>query len=82
MTGKNPHAYLQPGSPPVNGEDYRDFARTGGSLEFFVMNDITVVVSTQKPPVDGFETRQEGIHAMDEGIAQGIAEIRAMEKGR
>jgi hypothetical protein len=81
MTGKDPHAYLQPGNPPVNGGDYRDFARTGGSMELFVMNDITLVTSPQKPPFEPFEEQRSGVHAMDENITREIAEIRAMEEG-
>jgi hypothetical protein len=82
MTGKDPHAYLQPGNPPVNGGDYRDFARTGGSMELFVMNDITLVTSPRKPPFEPFEEQRSGVHAMNETITREIVEIRAMEEGR
>jgi hypothetical protein len=80
LSGKTPHTYLQPGSPPIQGEDYRSFARDGGSLELFVSNDITLVVADGKPPFDAFETEREGVHAMKEDVATQIAEIRAAER--
>jgi hypothetical protein len=81
MTDMTPHAYLQPGSPPVRGEDYRDYVRTGGSLPHFVTNDITLVATSGKPPFEVFETKRSGVHAMDENVTEQIAEIRAMERG-
>jgi hypothetical protein len=79
MTGMDPHAYLSPGNPPVKGEDYERFARSGGSLPFFIKNDITLVVAAGKPPFEVFETQKDGVHTMDEDIAAEIAEIRAAE---
>jgi hypothetical protein len=82
MTGKDPYTYLAPGSPPINEEDYRDYARSGGSLEFFVMNDITLVATPGKPPFEEFDRQREGVHTMDQNIAQEISEIREMADDR
>ncbi len=80
MTGMTPHAYLQPGSPPVNGEDYDSFARTGGAMELFILNDITLVVAEEKPPFEEFATQREGVHTMDEQITREILEIRRSQE--
>jgi len=79
MTGKTPHAYLNPGSPPVNGEDYREYAEAGGTPSFFISNDITLVVTSGKPPYGLFVTTQYGVHQMEEPIAEEIAQIRSLE---
>lgn len=80
MTGKNPYTYLSPGTSPINGEDYREYVRTGGDAEFFITGDITLVATTGKPPLDIFETEREGVHLMEEEIAKEISHIRAAER--
>ncbi len=76
VTGKQPHAWLNPGQPPVNGEDYDRFTETGGTLEFFVLNEITLVVSERKPPIDEFIPLAEGVWGMEPDKAQAIYELR------
>lgn len=82
VSGKEPHAVLAPGAPPVRGEDYLRFAQTGGSLEFFVLNDITLVISTGKPPFDEFVELAPGVWGLKPEIAHEIAMIRAEERAR
>lgn len=79
MSGKDPHAYLNPGSPPINGEDYRRYAETGGSLRFFITNDITTGVTSGKPPFEEFHNVRDGVWVMNETLANEIAEIRERE---
>lgn len=81
LTGKYPHTVLLPGTPPGNEADYIEFSRTGGTLEFFVKNDITLVLSTLKPPIPEFlPTQMDGVWVMHPAIANEIHEIRELER--
>lgn len=82
LTGKEPHAWLAPGWPPARGEDYVLFSRTGGTLEFFLLHDITLVISDLKPPFPEFVTLAPGVHAIDPKVAKELAEIRNLNPER
>lgn len=82
MSGKYPLAVLLPGQPPVNGHAYDDYVQTGGTLEFFVMNDVTLVATTDGPPFAEFVKLGPGAWGFRPDIAHEIAEIRAAERAR
>lgn len=81
MSGKEPHTFLAPGAPPARGEDYDRFVETGQTAEFFILNDVTLVLSTRKPPHDFFVQLGPDVWGVKPEIAREIAAIRA-EEGR
>lgn len=80
LTGMYPHAWLMPGTPPNRGEDYEMYASTGGTMAFFIDNDITLVATRGKPPYEEFVPLAGDSWAMRPDLARQIAEIRALER--
>lgn len=82
MTGKHPYSFLIPGGAPIHGTEYDLVLATGGTLEFFILNDITFVIDPQVPPPAPFEPIGDGVWALPPEVAQEIASIRAIERAR
>ena len=77
VSGRLPHAYLLPGSPPVNGVDWSAYEAGRLDLAFFVENDITFVVGPVHPGPEEFSEVAPNVWALDPAVAKRIAEVRA-----
>ncbi|HEX9816246.1 MAG TPA: hypothetical protein VGB18_04640, partial [Candidatus Thermoplasmatota archaeon] len=80
VSGKHPRAVLYPGVPPVNDAEYRNYLTTGASLDYFILNDVTLVVASGQPPFPEFIELGPDVWGLHPDIAREIAEIRASER--
>lgn len=80
ISGKSPRSVLYPGAPPVRGEEYANYLQTGASLDYFILNDVTLVVAAGRPPFPQFVELGPDVWGLHPDIARQIAEIRAAER--
>lgn len=76
MTGKNPYTWLDPGAPPVRGEDYADYhmGRYADPV-WLVERDISIVIEplgAAEPFVELFP----GIYILDPALAERLHAVR------
>lgn len=78
MTGLQPHAWLQPGRPPINGDDYG--AYMDGRFEdgaWLVSRDISLVLIADRPVDDpAFGPGPGGSSVLDLQLAHALYEAR------
>ncbi len=71
MTGKQPHAFLRPGSSPVNGEEYIDYLTgTSNDTRWLLERDIEIVIAPRMPDSHVFEEVTEGIAVLEKEYAR------------
>lgn len=77
VSGKHPHTWLNPGSPPVRGEDYAAYLN-GGYEDgvWLVSRDISVVIDRQAPTDPAFETIAPNVHVLDPESAKALYDAR------
>jgi hypothetical protein len=77
LSGKQPHTWLNPGSPPVRGEDYAAY-RAGQYADgvWLVSRDISVVVSPQAPSDPAFVTIAPNVHVLEREHALSLQQAR------
>lgn len=77
MTGKTPHAWLPPGAPPVNGEDWRAFlAGESNDGAWLVERDISLVVH-RGDVAAAYEPKAENVALLEWEYAKELARLRA-----
>ncbi len=73
ITGKQPYAWLDPGSPPKNGADYEAYRSTRHADGIWLVErDITLVLDPVAPRDPAYETIAPGVHVLDGGLARDL----------
>ena len=76
MSGKTPHAYLTPGNPPVNGDDWDAFlAGQRFDAAWLAERDISFVVTTQGVAPE-FQETAPSVHQLEWEYARELDRLR------
>jgi hypothetical protein len=75
-TTKLPHTVMSPGAPPPNGQDWVGYLQGDRGLDFYVNNDVTLVVGERPPPGDVWNQTHNRVWVMEEPYAEQIQNAR------
>jgi hypothetical protein len=83
MTGKTPHTWLSPGSPPVRNDDYVEYlASLGNDPLWLAERDISMVTQTYIPSGPDYEQVAQGIALLRPDLAAEMHELRMEQRAR